>query len=167
MGILKPGSYGTNFFDPPLVLTLPEGWSEFFPDEVDQIYMGSRDAELAISRADQVVDPESHAGVEAPEDLAAWLAQHPSFDAPEPVAIEIAGIDSQFFDLPAPTADTKLFHFPAGDFYVPRGTKTRIYVVPLDGPDLSLAVMPPVSGGTVEAAIEAAQPIVESLLVQP
>jgi hypothetical protein len=36
-------------------------------------------------------------------------------------------------------------------------------VVPLDGPDLSLVVLPPEANGTIEGAIEATMPIVESL----
>src|SRR3954471_6680974 len=48
MGSLVPGQYRTNHFEPQLILTLPEGWSQFFADEFDQIYMGSADAELAI-----------------------------------------------------------------------------------------------------------------------
>ncbi len=127
--------------------------------------MHSPDGELAISVADEVVDPESHLGVEAPEDLAEWLSQHPAFDASEPVAIQIAGIDSNYVDLPPPSADTRLFHYPTGDFHIQSGLATRVYVVPLEGPDLSLVVLPAEGRGTIEHAIEAVSPIVESLQI--
>ncbi len=162
MGDLAAGKYQTNFFEPTLVLTLPEGWHEFFADEDDEIYLGSPAAELAISRAAEVVDPESRLAVDAPEDLLAWLTQHPSFDAPEPVAIQIGGVDSHYVDMPGPTGNANLFRFPGGDFHIPPGIATRIYVVPLDGQDLSLVVMPPADGST-EQAIEATAAIVESL----
>lgn len=163
MGTLVAGQYRTNRFEPTLVFTLPEGWSQFFPDEDDEIFMGSADAALAISRAAQVVDPVSHGPVDAPEDLLEWLTQHPAFDAPEAVAIRLGGVDSHYVDLPGPNGDTKIFSFPGGDFHIPPGVATRFYVVPLDGSDISFVIVPSENGGTIEAAIEAAHPIVESL----
>ena len=59
MGLLDAGIYRTNFFEPQLVFTLPDGWNEFFPDEDDEVYMGAPGAELAISRPAQVRDPET------------------------------------------------------------------------------------------------------------
>ena len=165
MGTLPAGEYQTNLFEPQLVFALPEGWSQFFPDEDDEMYMGSSDAELAISVADEVVDPESRSPVEAPEDLSAWIAAHPSFGSPEPVEIQIGGVDSRYLDLAGPSADTKLLHFPGGDFHIPPGVATRIYVVPLDGHDLSLIVMPP-QGGSIEEAIDATQSIIDSLAIE-
>ena len=162
MGNLTPGQYRTNRFEPALLLTLPATWQEFFPDENDEIYMAGTGAELAISVAAEVVDPDSRVAVAAPENLAKWLSQHPAFGASEPVDIEIGGIKSHYVDLPAPSADTGVFHFPGGDFHIP-GVATRVYVVPLDGPDLSLFVMPSSSSGTIEDAIDATRPIIESL----
>jgi hypothetical protein len=165
MGTMPAGQYMTNLFEPQLVFTLPDGWTQFFPDEDDEIFMGMADAELAVSRAAQVVDPDSRSPAEAPEDLLEWFTAHPSFGGLDPVAITIDGIDSHYFDLPAPSADTKLFHFSGGDFHIPPGVATRIYVVPLDGPDLSLVVLPP-QGASTDAAISAVEPIVESLLIE-
>lgn len=163
MGTLPAGDYITNSFVPTLVLTLPHGWSQFFPDEDDEIFMGSADAELAISRAAQVVDPVTNEAVAAPEDLLEWLTQHPAFGGPEPIAVQLGGVDAHYVDLPGPDADTKLFHFAGGDFHLPPGVATRIYVLPQDGSDISFVILPSASGGTIEAAIEAAGPIVESL----
>jgi hypothetical protein len=163
MGILEAGTYRTNHFEPTLLLTFPDGWSQFFPDEDDEIYIGSEDAELAISRAAQVVDPKSHAPVDAPDDLLEWLTHHPAFDAPEAVAIQLGGVDSHYVDLPGPSADTKIFHFPGGDFHIPPGVATRVYVVPLERSDISFVILPHANGGTIEAAIEAAHPVVAAL----
>jgi len=163
MGSLVPGQYRTNHFEPQLILTLPEGWSQFFADEFDQIFMGSADAELAISRAAQVVDPVTHEGADAPEDLLEWLTQHPAFGAPEPVAIELGGIDSQYVDLPGPSQDTDIFRFPGGNFHIPPDVSTRFYVVPQEGLDISFVILPKANTANIEAAIAATHPIVESL----
>ncbi len=150
------------------MFTLPEGWSQFFADDVDEIYMGSADGELLVTRAAKVVDPVSRAPIDAPEDLLEWFTQHAAFDAPPaPVAIQLAGMDSLYLDLPPPSADTKLFNFGDGDFHIPPGVATRIYVVPLAGSDISIMVLPKEGGGTIEEAIEAAHPIVESLEIVP
>ena len=57
MGELPAGQYTTNAFEPNLVLTLPEGWSQFFPDEDDEIALGGPGVELNITRPPEVVDP--------------------------------------------------------------------------------------------------------------
>jgi hypothetical protein len=166
MGPLPAGDYVTNRFVPSLVFTLPEGWSQFFPDEDDEIYMGSADAELAISRAAQVVDPVTNQGVAAPEDLVEWLTQHPAFDGAVAVPIRLGGIEGYYVDLPGPGADTKIFSFPGGTFHIGPDIETRFYVVPLDGSDISFVILPDANGGTLETAIEAAGPIVESVQIQ-
>lgn len=166
MGTLPAGEYVTNRFEPTLVLTLPDGWSQFFQDEEDQIYMGSANAELAIGRAAQVVDGVSHEPVAAPEDLLEWLTQHPALGDPEPVAIQLGGVDAYYVDLPGPAADTAIFSFPEGDFHIPPGVATRFYVIPQEGLDISFSILPKANGGTIEAAIEAAGPIVESIEIQ-
>jgi hypothetical protein len=165
MGTLAGGEYRTNRFVPQLTFSLPNGWSQFFPDEDDEIYMGSPGAELAISRAPEVVDPATRGRIEAPEDLMAWITEHPAFGSPEPVAIRLGGIDSHYADLPGPVADTKLFHFPGGDFHIAPGMPSRVYVVPLPGIDISFIVLPREGSRDIGAAVEAAQPIVESLVI--
>ena len=163
MGTLPAGDYITNSFNPAMILTLPEGWSLFFPDNDSEVFMGNAAAELAIGRAAQVVDPVSREPVDAPEDLLEWLTQHPAFGGPEPVAIQLGGVDANYVDLPGPATDTKIFHFPGGDFHIPPGVATRFYVLPQEGLDISFAILPNANGGTIEAAIDAAHPIVASV----
>jgi hypothetical protein len=164
MGNLPAGEYETNNFVPTLVFTLPDGWSQFFPDEDDEIYMGSAKAELAISRAAKVVDPVSHKPADAPEDLAVWLTEHPAFGNPAAVAIRLGGLDAYYVDLAAPGSDTGIFSFPGGNFHIGPGIATRIYIVPQEGSDISFVVLPSEGqGATIDAAIEASHSIVESL----
>ena len=165
MGTLEPGRYHTNSFDPQLVLTLPAGWSQFFADDADEVFMGSSSAELAIARAAEVRDPETSGRVAAPEDLLGWLIDHSALDSSEPTPVTISGIESNYVEFKA-TREVRLFAFETGDFRIGAGPSQRMYVVPMDGPDLALTVTTPHSG-TLEAALTAAVPIVESLQIVP
>jgi hypothetical protein len=162
MGDLPAGIYQTNAFEPTLVFALPDGFSQYFPDDDDEIALGGPGVDLNITRPSQVIDPETRAAADTPEDLHAWFLDHPSYDSPVPQSMTIAGIAASYIDLPAVSADVQLFHYPSGDMHIPPGIALRVYVVPLDGPDLVLLMLP--GGG--EAFAEAAattQPIVESL----
>ena len=119
MGDLPPGQYTTNSFEPNLVLTLPDGWHQFFPDDADEIALGGPGAELNITRPAQVIDPQSGAPVEAPDSLLEWFTDHSRLDAAEPVEVQVDCIDSHYVDLTAPTADVELFHYPSGDMFCP------------------------------------------------
>ena len=91
MGDLPAGEYTTNAFEPNLVLTLPEGWHQYFPDEDDEIALGGPGVDLNITRPPEVVDPETRAPVATPESLLQWFTDHPSLDVGEPVEVQIDG----------------------------------------------------------------------------
>jgi hypothetical protein len=165
MGTLEAGTYRTNHFEPQLLLTLPDGWGQFFADEADEVYMGSPEAELAIARPPELRDPETSARVPTPEDLLAWLVDHPVLGASEPTPVTISGIESNWVEFNA-TRDVRVFAFPGGDFRIGAGARQRMYVVPLNGPDLAVTIGARESG-TLAQALAAAVPIMESLQIVP
>ncbi len=55
-----------------------------------------------------------------------------------------------------------MFAFPGGDFRIGAGNRQRMYVVPLDGPDLAITVIAP-QGGELADAVAASESVVESL----
>ena len=165
MGTLEAGTYRTNRFRPQLVLTLPAGWSQFFAEEDDEIFMGSPDAELAIAVAAEVRDPATSGRVAAPEDLLAWLIDHPALNASEPTPVTVGGIQSNYVEF-NPSREVRVFAFSSGDYRIVAGPKQRMYVIPQDGPDLAVTIAG-TEAGTLAAALPAATPIVESLQIVP
>ena len=161
MGSLPAGMYKTNLFEPQLVFTLSSGWRQFFPDEDDEIYVGTANAELAISRPVEVRDPTTGEAVPAPEDLLGWLVDHPDLNSSEPTAVAIGGIGSHYVE-PSTTRDVGVFAFRGGDYRIVAGAKQRVYVIPLSGPDLAVTIAASESG-TLADAIPVAEPTVESL----
>jgi hypothetical protein len=165
MGELPAGQYTTNAFQPNLVLTLPEGWSQFFPDEDDEIAFGGPGVELNITRPPEVVDPETRTPVETPESLLEWFTGHPTLDVGEPVELEIDGIASHYVDVTAPSSEIDIFHYPPGNMRLPPGALSRIYIVPLDGPDLVALILAPAGAADFDAVLGEAEPIVTSLVI--
>ena len=164
MGELTAGQYTTNAFEPELVLTLPGGWSQFFPDEDDEIALGGPGAELNITRPPEVVDPETRAPAETPESLLEWFTSHTSLDVGEPVEVEIDGIASHYVDVAAPSSEINIFHYPPGDMRLSPGVPSRIYIVPFDGPDLVALILAPAGADDFEAVLATAA-IVTSLII--
>jgi hypothetical protein len=164
MGELPAGQYTTNAFEPNLVLTLPEGWSQFFPDEDDEIALGGPGVELNITRPPEVVDPVTRAPVDTPEVLLDWFTGHPSLEVGAPVGVEIDGIASHYVDVAA-SSEINIFHYPPGDMRLPAGALSRVYIVPLDGPDLVAMILAPAGAEDLGAALSAAEPIVTSVSI--
>jgi hypothetical protein len=165
MGELPAGQYTTNAFEPNLVLTLPDGWSQFFPDEDDEIALGGPGVELNITRPPEVVDPETRAPVETPESLLEWFTEHPSLDVGEPVEVELDGIASHYVDVAAPSSEIDIFHYPPGNMRLPQGALSRVYIVPLDGPDLVALILSSAGADDFDAVLDVAEPIVTSLVI--
>ena len=160
---LTPGQAGTYQLlarDPQVRLTLGAGWSLYF-DESGGTYMSLGPAEFLVLHPGQVIDPETSSPVPVPEDLMGWFAEHPGLHAGKPKAIEISGIKARYVDV-NPTTSVDVFYDPLGNFHVGPGPAARFYAVPLDGPDLFIAVLrSPTS--TLEAALAVGIPVVESL----
>jgi hypothetical protein len=157
----EAGLYRSSLADPEVILTLPDGWELFF-DEAGGTYMGIPNGEFLLGRPMQVIDPKSHAPAPVPEDLLAWLTQHPNLKATDPTSVEISGFDAGFVEI-SPTRSVDVFYDPLGNFHVGPGPMARFYVIPWEGADIFVAVMKSENGGSFEQALELGVPIVESL----
>lgn len=164
MGTLPAGTYATTRFEPTLILTLGEGWTQLFADDADEVALEHKAEGVAlnITRVTRVVDPGNGSRVEAPEDLIAWLASHPALSASEPEPVTVAGIEGRTLTIGPSTGDVPLFSYPSGDMRLPPNEQARIYVVPLDGPDLTVFQAGP---GAPDAVSELVAPILASLQV--
>ncbi|HYN69937.1 MAG TPA: hypothetical protein VEX41_06990 [Candidatus Eisenbacteria bacterium] len=145
-GSLPPGDYTTTEFQPTLHFTLGEGWGNNFPDDSDEIALnrGADISLVAFSRVSRVVDPTTHQALPVPEDLLGWLAAHPSFEwTGASVPVEIAGLSGGTLkgQLENGLKQTDMFAWDTGNMRVVPGNQVQFYVLPLDGPDLTIVVM--------------------------
>jgi hypothetical protein len=163
-GNSQPGTYRTYQSDPQVLVTLPQGWGVYF-DEVDGTYLNLLKAELLVGKSGDVIDPET--GEHAPTpDVMAWLLEHPDLDATDPTPIVISGYQASYTDI---TTDqvVDIFYDPLGNFHLNPGVPpARFYVIPWDGPDMFIAVLPSPSG-TFEEALEVGAPVAESVQFLP
>lgn len=119
-------------------------------------------SELLVGGARQIVDPATNNPAKAPEDLIGWLETHPGLNTGPSTPIEISGITARYVDI-NPSARVDVFYDPLGNFHVGPGPIARFYAVPLDGPDLFIAVLRSPSGGELEEALASGTPVVESI----
>lgn len=166
-GVLEAGTYTTTAFDPTLVLTLGDGWHALFQDDLDEVAFEDAGAFLGLTRPATVIDPAPAGAIPAPDDLATWLLQHPSLVATEPTAVEIAGHEGVTFDvgLESGTAQLDIFAYPTGNLHLQPGTLTRLWVVPMEGPDLVILAMAPEAD--FDEAVVRVGKVVASLLLAP
>lgn len=162
MGTLRAGEYQTRNFDPTLTFTLPDGWHQYFDEDVDEIALGGPNADMNVTRPSRVLDPETGT-VDTPEDLADWLLNHSRFVATEVESARVAGIESRVIDIEGPAGTVDFFAYPEGNMRLPAGVAARFIVVPMDGLDLVLIVLP--AGGTLADAIDATQSIVNTVAI--
>jgi hypothetical protein len=140
---------------------LSDGWSALFPDDSDEVAFDGLDVPgfLAITRVTKVVG--STGSIPAPDDLIGWLAANPKFSwSGKPVAVTVGGVAGAMIDGSVKTG-TDVFAYETGNMRVTTGEHVRYYVLPLDGPDLTIVVMSP--GDGFEALLDLAQATIDSL----
>jgi hypothetical protein len=131
---LAPGRY-LQAFPPRVSFTLGAGWHGYF-DDAGGSYLGHADGiEMGINRPPKVVDPKTSQGVDAPADLASWLAKSPAFKGAKSSAAQVGGVPARLIDATA-TRELGLFFYTDGNFHTVSGARYHFYVVPLEGPDL-------------------------------
>jgi hypothetical protein len=163
VGLLDAGRYTTTEFRPTIEFAVGDGWSELFADDDDEVALDHvTRTGFMVTRVTQVVDPETRTTVDVPDDLVAWLAHHPVFKATKPTPVMVAGIRAQMVTLTSP-ATTDLFAYPTGNMRLPEGASARYFVVPMDGPDLTIIVAGDTK--TFDAALALGEPVVASLRI--
>jgi hypothetical protein len=163
-GSVTPGAHAVSVFDPPLTLTITEGWNSPGPPDEDQIILDGPGL-FVITRVSQVWDNEKQENVPLPGDLIDWFRKHKDFRADEPVNGTIGGRPARQMDMVAvETVDT--IHFPPAEHLRIRGDdRTRITVIDVDG--VQIAAVATVGPAEFETAIAQTQPIVDSLQFFP
>jgi hypothetical protein len=108
-GPLPAGEYETEVFEPAFSFRVGEGWDVPFPDLPDVVVLGVEGTQGASSvgfaTPEEVFDPSKPAeqvAVPAPETAdgwVAWLQEHPSLDAEEPVSTSVGGVEGTQLDV--------------------------------------------------------------------
>lgn len=147
--IPKPGKalaarqYTSEAFKPTLSFKVGNGWLAVIPETHDALVIGQRNEPLTIGflNVAQVFDPSNpDQKIAAPEDMAAWLQDHPRLDTEEPGRVTIGGVSGQQFDAIAfePTEDppycrepcVPLFAISGGEiFWLGKSEKFRFIVL--------------------------------------
>jgi DNA-directed RNA polymerase specialized sigma24 family protein len=164
-GALPPGRYTTTLFQPTLAFTLDDGWRGLFPDDDDEVALeGPAGVFFAISRVAKVIDPTTGTAVDAPDDLVEWLTTDPRLTAEAPNAVTVDDLAGQSVDFTSNDGrEHAIFAFPTGNLRIPPGVTYRCYVVPLEGPDMTIIVGAPTAG--FADAVAMTQPVIDSLVI--
>jgi hypothetical protein len=165
-GPLEAGVYATTAFEPRLRFTVGDGWRALFPDEDGELALEHEAGSfLGFDRISEVVDRAAGGAVDAPDDLVAWLLEHPELDSAAGPSVELAGLSATSVDARTGDAEVEIFAYPEGNWRMPPKHASRFYVVPMDGLDLVVVISAPIEG--IEAALERSQQILESVELLP
>ncbi len=165
-GLLPAGAYTTTAFQPTLHFRLADGWNSLFPDDPDEIAFDAADGTgfMAITRVSKVVDAKGT--VPVPDDIIGWLAANPHFTwSGAPVPVTIGGVAGAMIDgkVKAGLEPTDVFAYDTGNMKVLGGDHMRYYVVPLEGPDLTIVLARLGGDDGFEKVLESAQATLDSL----
>jgi hypothetical protein len=140
---LTAGQYTSEAFKPALSFKVGDGWDAVIPETQDALVIGRmvKPMSLGFHNVGQVYDPSNtDARVAAPEDMAAWLQDHPLLDTEKPGQVSVGGVAGQQFDAiaskPRPNPDcpsaacVDLFGLTGGEaFWLDKIEKYRFIVL--------------------------------------
>ena len=141
--LLSPGEYATKLFEPAFSFSVGEGWVSLTTEKPDAVVLGEANGPTLIGflNVEKVFDPNEPKGElrPAPEDMVAWLQEHPRLDAEDPSRVSVGGISGQQFDAiasePAKSATfcaepcVPLFAIRTDTFWVGKSEKYRFIVL--------------------------------------
>jgi len=114
---LLPGRYTTEEFNPALSFSLEgRGWSWAGPETQDSFPIGwmAYPAHIYFMNVEQVYDPNNlKKKIAAPDDMVAWLQNHPHLDAESPKQVKVGGVSGKQFDVLGTHELTPLFSVDA------------------------------------------------------
>jgi hypothetical protein len=175
---IPAGEYTTKNFEPTLSFTLGEGWQSGIPDlrYVVDIERGISSG-IDFMNVRYVYDANNPLHSEsnpAPDDMVAWLEQHPYLDAERPQPVAIGGVEGKQFDVSVPKMPEEsppgcggpclpLFELAPGlSFAMAEGEKERFIVLEgVEGKTVTIAAGAPVE--EFEAFIPKAQKVLKSV----
>jgi hypothetical protein len=183
---LPAGTYTSTAFQPPVTFTLPAGWwievdspAYLRLAPVDSEVLGVhlfRDAQAASQDPDCPAVPAPGVAADA-ESIATWIGERPGLVVSDPVTANVAGLRGPMLDLgivdgwaaSCPFADglptvPLLVNVEANyRWVVAGGERLRLYLLDLPDGGTVLVDIDDFVGDSIDALIEAATPIVESL----
>ena len=163
-GSLDPGAYVSGAsFEPALRLTIDDpGWRALFAPDDDELALENEDGRfLAFTRVTRVVDPKTGQDVEAPDDLAGWLSEHPALQPTQSAAATVGGISGTRVDAAPAEGETNLFWYPTGSMHTAPGVRWRVYVVDVDGTPLTVVFGAPTA--SFEKGVAKLEPLLASV----
>jgi hypothetical protein len=168
-GTLYAGRYATAQFDPTLRFTLGSGWTAPFQEDGNEIALDRANEDfLGITRVSRVIDPATGDTVPVPDDLAGWLLRNPNFEWSGPgIAVTVGGLRGTMLEgrVDAGLVPTDTFAYPEGNMRIIGGDRMRYYVLPLEGPDLTIVVAGRRESGWV-STLAAVQVVLDSLEIE-
>jgi hypothetical protein len=139
---LSAGRYVTDVFEPAMSFRVGDGWVAAAPETHDAVPLIEENGPTIIGflNVEEVFDPsQPNERVPAPDDILAWLQEHPRLDTEEPSRVSVGGVDGRQFDaISDRPIDAKicaepctpLFAFGDGnDFWVGESEKYRFVVL--------------------------------------
>jgi hypothetical protein len=165
---LRPGTYRSQEFKPPLSFHVGKGWSSTPPEEAsdDLVIARGQTAGLGFFNVQDVYKPTTTGSanvVDAPKDMVGWLQQHPYLQTSKPEPVTVGGVkglqfDMVMVDLPKgynPTCSSiidnpncvDLFRLSTGDpIFLAEGEKMRVIVLEdVEGETVTIGFVSPAS----------------------
>ena len=159
---LSAGRYTTEEFDPALSFSVGKGWHAGVPEGTQTFGIGQEGGSLYIAfwNVQKVFDsknPNSQNLSAAPDDMAAWLQEHPNVDAEQPEEVTIGGVSGVHFDTvasPVPQEYPPDCGEPCVPLFAARGGEGPISNFGLfESEKLRFIVLDDVEGETVTIAV--------------
>ena len=162
-GLVDPGTYATEPFEPALRLTINEqGWRALFPPEDDELAFEHEDGRfLAFTRVTRVVDPKTHNDVPAPKDLAQWLRKHPALQPTRAAPVSVGGASGTRVDAAPTKSETDLFWYGTGAMHTAPHVRWRVIHLDVGGTPLTIVIAAPKA--SFDQALAKTQPLLASV----
>lgn len=165
-GVIAPGTYWFDGFDPTLELRIPgAGWEVgHFHDEIFDLFFRGDFPAIAFARFPMVAT--AGGGTEAATSvdvIIEALSSNPDVKVVDGGPVEVAGLDGQTIDVSVTRAQTALFGSGGEGFHFDPGFVGRFHLLQVGGGAVEIFVVD--REGALDAAIEATQPILDSVRV--
>ena len=162
-GVLEPGTYRFDGFEPAVEVTVGDGWEvgHFHPDFFDLFHAGDFPS-VGFARFATVKhrDGTTYAAVTA-EAVVAALRSNPDLEVVDVGPVLVAGLAGRTVDIRAKREQSPLFSTPNGDFRFDPEFISRWHILEVDGGTMQILVA--ARPGKLDAAIEATSSILSSL----